>query len=257
MILEEIKEEYVKNLLKKGKRADGRGLTDYRPITVQKGFLQNTEGSALASIGETKVLAGIKFDVMEPFRDRPDEGVMMVNSEFCILAHPGFESGPPNERAIELARVVDRGIRSAEAIDVKKFVLEEGKVLGLFIDLWVIDHSGNLIDTAALAAMGALACTKVPKYEDGAIIRTEFTGPLEVARDVVATSFEKIEGKAVVDANDEEEIASEARMTFATCGDDLVCAAQKSGRGAFTKDELLGLVDLAFEKRKELMGKIR
>jgi len=120
----------------------------------------------------------------------------------------------------------------------------------------VLDHSGNLIDPAALAAMAALKCTKVPKYEDGAIVRTEFSGPLEVARDVVTTTFEKIEGKTIVDATDEEEIASEARLTLATCGNDLVCAAQKAGRGGFTPEEVLSLVDSAFEKRKELVEKL-
>ncbi len=256
MIIEEVKEEYIKNLLKKGKRADGRGFFDYRPVTVEKGLIENAEGSALAAVGDTKVLAGIKFEVMEPFRDRPDEGVVIVNSEFCTLAHPDFEPGPPGEKAIELARVVDRGIRSAEVVDVKKFFLEEGKVLGLFIDLWVLDHSGNLADAAALAAMAALKCTRIPKYEDGAIVRTEFSGPLETARDVVASSFEKIEGKIIADATEEEEIASEARLTLATCGEDLVCAAQKAGRAGFTAEEVLNLVDVAFEKRKELVKKL-
>ena len=257
MIVEEVKEAYIKSLLKKGRRADGRGQFDYRPIKVEKNFIANAEGSALAQIGDTKVLAGIKFDVMAPFKDRPEEGVAMVNAEFCTLAHPEFESGPPNEKAIELARVVDRGIRSAEIIDLKKFFLEEEKVLGLFIDLWVLDHSGNLTDTAALAAMAALKCTKVPKYEDKALVREEFTGPLALSRDVVATTFEKIEGKSVVDGTDEEEIASEARLTLATCGDDLLCASQKSGRGAYAEDELLGLIDAAFEKRKELVKAIQ
>jgi len=253
MIVDEVKEEYVKNLLKKGKRADGRGMMDYRPISVEKNYLQNAEGSALASIGDSKVLAAVKFDLVEPFKDRPEEGVLMVNSEFTIMAHPEFESGPPNEKVIELARVVDRGIRSAEAVDVKKFFLEEGKAYGLFIDLWVLDHSGNLTDTAALAAMAALRCTKVPKYEDGKIIREEYKGPLELEKDIVTSSFEKIDGKMVVDATDEEEIASDGRLTLASCSNDLLCAGQKSGKAGFTTDEILGLIDTAFEKRKELM----
>lgn len=250
MILDEIKESYVKDLLNKGKRADGRGLLDYREIKVDKEVIPNAEGSALACIGDTKVLAGVKFDIIEPFKDKPLEGTIVVNAEFSPLAHPEFNAGPPNEKSIELARVVDRGIRSAEVIDSKKLFIEEGKALGVFIDLYVIDNCGNLIDTAALAAMAALKCTRVQKYdaEKKQIIREEYAGPLELARTVVTTSFEKIDGKIIVDATDEEEIASEGRVTIATCDGELVCAAQKSGRAGFKPEELMNLIDIALEK---------
>ncbi len=253
MILNEVKEEYVRDLLAKGERADGRKMGEYRQIAVEKNVIPNAEGSALAQIGGSKVLAGVKFDIMEPFKDRPDEGVVMVNAEFSPIAHPEFEAGPPRADSIELARVVDRGIRSAETIDLKKLSLPSGKALGAFIDLYVLDHSGNLIDTAALAAMAALRNTKVPKVEDDKLIRTEFTGSLELARDIVATSVEKIDGKMIVDATDEEEVASSGRITLATCSADLLCAAQKSGRIGFTKDELMQAIDIAFEKRGELV----
>src|SRR3989338_1936157 len=106
MILEQIKQGFIRELAEKGQREDGRGLLNYRAIKVQKGFAPNAEGSALAQIGKSKVLSGIKFDVMAPFADRPTEGVVMVNAEFSPIAHPEFRAGPPGENSIELARVV-------------------------------------------------------------------------------------------------------------------------------------------------------
>ncbi|MFH1751149.1 MAG: RNA-binding protein [Candidatus Micrarchaeota archaeon] len=250
MIIDEIKEEYVKDLMRGNKRPDGRGLLDYREIKLEKGLLQNAEGSCLAQIGDTKVLAGIKFDVVAPYRDRPTEGVFQVTAEFLTAAHPEFTPGPPGEKSIELARVVDRGIRSAEAIDTKKLFLEEAKAFGIFVDLYILDHSGNLIDTAALAAMGALTDCKVPKYKDGAILRNDFSGNLHLERKVSVCSFEKISGKMILDASDEEEVASEGRLSIATCDGDLVCASQKSGSAGFTKEEISDLIDIAIEKGK-------
>ncbi|MBI5225354.1 exosome complex protein Rrp42 [Candidatus Micrarchaeota archaeon] len=252
MIMDEVKEEFVKELLKNNKRSDGRGLLEYRPIKIEKGLLPNAEGSCLAQIGDTKVLAGVKFDVVEPYKDRPAEGVFQVNAEFLPLAHPEFFAGPPDERSIELARVVDRGIRSADCVDSKKLFLEEGKALGIYVDLYIMDHSGNLIDTAGLAAMGALLDTKVPKYEAKALIRGEFSGKLHLERSAVVCSFEKIDGKIVLDANDEEEVASEGRLSFATCDGDLLCAAQKSGRSAFSREEFSAIMDASLEKGREL-----
>jgi exosome complex component RRP42 len=252
MIVNEIKEAYVKDLLKSGKRADDRDFLAYREIKIEKGILPNAEGSCLAQIGDTKVLAGVKFDVVEPYKDRPNEGTFQVNAEFLTAAHPEFFPGPPDERSIELARVVDRGIRSADVIDTKKLILPDGKALGVFVDLYILDHCGNLIDTAALAAMGALLDTKIPKYENEKLNRTEFSGKFELSKTVAVCSFEKIDGKFILDASDEEEVASSGRLSLATCDGELVCAAQKSGADALTKEELLQLIGIAQEKGKEL-----
>lgn len=257
MILDEVKVAYVKDLMQKGKRADGRNETDYRSIKVEKNVIPNAEGSALTYLGDTKVLAGVKLDIAEPFKDRPEEGVLIFNSEFSPLAHPDFEPGPPREDSIELARVVDRGIRSAEAVPVKKLFLEEGKVLGVFVDLYILDHDGNLIDAAALAAMSALQNTRVPKYEDKKFIREESSGKLPVEKTVVSTTFEKICGKHIVDATNQEEKASDGRLTLSTCDGDLICAGQKSGKAGFTKDEYMSLIDLSIEKRKQLLEALR
>jgi len=259
MILDEVKEVYIKDLMKKGQRADGRGAMDYRPIRVEKNVFSNCEGSAIAYFGDTKVLAGVKIDVAEPFSDRPDEGIFMVNAEFTPAAHPEFEAGPPNEKSIELARVVDRGIRAANSIDVKSLVLPDGKVLGVFVDVYVLDHSGNLTDAAALAAMAALKNTRIPKYEPsakqgakGTFVREESAGNLAIKSDVITCSFEKIEGVNILDATDEEEIASDGRLTIAVADGQYMVASQKSGRAGFKQQELMSLFDAAVAKYGEL-----
>ena len=256
MITDEVKQAFVLDLMRKNTRMDGRSLLQYRPITIQTGIYENAEGSAMASIGDTKVIAGVKFDILAPFSDRPKEGVIMFNAEFSPVAHPEFSAGPPDERSIELARVVDRGIRSAEVIDLPKLYLEEGKVIGVFVDLFIIDHSGNLTDCAYLAAMAALKCAKLPKYKDGKLVRNDFVGPLPLAREVVSCSFEKIGGNLVLDAREEEEVSSSGRVTIATGGDDLICATQKSGKAGFTVEEFKAMLDIALEKRKELLASL-
>ncbi len=256
MILEQIKQGFIRELAEKGQREDNRGLLDYRAIKVTKGFAPNAEGSALAEIGRSKVLCGIKFDVMTPFADRPTEGVVMVNSEFSPIAHPEFRAGPPDENSIELARVVDRGIRSAKVVNVDNMLVAEGKVQGIFIDLYVLDHDGNLIDTAALAAMAALKDAKVPKFEEGKIVRGTSTGNLALKDIVLSTSFEKVGKSIMVDATDAEEIASSGRLSLGTANDGKICSSQKSGRVGFTKDEYLQMIDWAQEKRRDLLAKI-
>jgi exosome complex component RRP42 len=253
MITDEVKEAYVLDLMKKNTRVDGRGMLDYRPITVTKNVYENCEGSAMAQVGDTKVIAGLKLDVATPFGDRPNQGVIMFNAEFSPIAHPDFTAGPPDERSIELARVVDRGIRSAECIDLDKLFMEEGKVLGVFVDLFIIDHTGNLTDAAYLASMAALNNAKMPKYEDGKLIREERKDALPIARQIVSSTFEKVADTILLDAREEEEVSSSGRVTFASCGDDMLCASQKSGRAGFSSAEFDRMIDVTLSKRKELL----
>ena len=259
MITDFVNKAYARELIKTGRRADGRGLLNYRQAKVEVDYIPNAEGSALASLGETKVVAGVKLDLVAPFPDRPDEAVISFNSEFSPIAHPDFEAGPPNENSIELARVVDRGIRSAEVIDLKKLGQQktpEGKVLGVYVDLYIIDQCGNLIDCAALAAMAALCNTRVPKFDGEKLDRANSVGNLPLQRKVIACSFEKIEGQIVLDASYEEETASEGRFTVSVTDEGKVCAVQKSGAAGFTREQVLQFIDIAFEKGGELLKQI-
>ncbi|MBI5046319.1 RNA-binding protein [Candidatus Micrarchaeota archaeon] len=178
IIMSSIQRELLTNTLKDGKRFDGRTLDEYRPINVQMGGITTAEGSALAKIGETQVLVAAKFDIVKPFGDRPKEGVLVTNAELLPAASPTFETGPPDEYSIELARVVDRAIRSSECIDLSSFYIEPEKVLGIYLDIYVLNHAGNFTDAATIAATGALMDAKVPKVEDGKIIRGEYAKKL-------------------------------------------------------------------------------
>jgi exosome complex component RRP42 len=173
-IIPAIKKDYITKLAEQGKRIDGRTFDQYRTIEIETKVVNKAEGSARVKIGNTQVLVGIKMDLGEPFPDTPDCGVLSTTAEFVPLASPDFESGPPREDAIELARVVDRGVRESEVVDIKKLVITAGeKVWIVFIDIHILDYDGNLFDGASLGALAALSTTKIP------ILRFLQSGTLE------------------------------------------------------------------------------
>ncbi len=263
-----IKRDYLANLAEQGKRADGRRLDEYRNIEIETNIVSKAEGSARVKIGNTQVIAGIKMDAGEPYSDSPESGVMTTAAELIPLASPDFESGPPRENAIELARVVDRGIRESEVIELGKLCIEPGeKVWIVFIDIHIIDFDGNLFDAASLAALAALMTTKVPVerlkpaleklQEKFPSIKnyldehpTDY--PLPIKEPPISCTSVKYNGAVVMDPSlDEEEIA-EARLTVATDKNGDIRAMQKGLNGSFTTEEIKKVIKVSIDNGKEI-----
>ena len=250
-----VKQKRIAELISSGKRLDGRGLTDYREIELEVGVIERAEGSARVRLGKTEVMVGTKIEVGQPFPDVPNEGVLTVNAELVPLASPTFEPGPPKENAVELARVVDRGIRESKAIELEKLCIEPGKkVFIVFVDVYVLNYDGNLIDASAMAALAALLNTKMFKYEvEGGEIKVKpgYT-PLSIRNYPIAVTFAKIADKLVVDPWLEEEQVMETRLTMTMDKDGKICAIQKGGSGYFTLQQVLEAAKITREKTEEL-----
>ena len=251
--------QQIEKLIEKAKRLDGRGLNDYREIKLEQGLIEKAEGSARILLGKTEVLVGVKVETGTPFPDTPNDGVMTVNAELVPLASPTFEPGPPDENSIELARIVDRGIRESHAIDTEKLCIEPGKkVFVVFVDVYVLNHDGNLIDASALAAVAALMNTKMANYEvkDGELVIKQGYTPLPMKSHPITVTLGKINNKLLVDLWLEEEQVMDARLTMAFNEDGNICAVQKGGAGSFTQQQILEGMKLAQEKAAELRKKM-
>jgi len=245
--------EYVLKLLENGERIDGRKMDQFRDIKVETGIIQRAEGSARVKIGKTDVIVGIKTGIGEPFSDIPNMGILKTAAEFTPIASPDFESGPPRENATELARVVDRGIRESECIDLEKLCIKEGeKTWEIFVDVHIINHDGNLIDASALAAVAALRTTKMPKLEDDKIIRDKLEKKLPLSHTPVTVTVGKVFDKFIIDPIKEEEGLLDSKITVAVMEDGKVCAMQKSGETGLSLEDVNKMIDLAVEKSKEI-----
>jgi len=248
-IIPSIKRDFLVKLAEDGKRADGRKFDEFRNIEIEVNVISKAEGSAKVKIGNTQVLAGIKMDIGEPYPDTPDSGVMITAAELIPLASPDFESGPPRENAIELARVVDRGIRESEVIEVDKLCVVPGeKVWLVFIDIHVLDYDGNLFDAASLAALAALLTTKVPaeRFELGADY------PLPLKEPPISCTSVKYNGVVVMDPSLDEEAIAEARLTIATDKNGDIRAMQKGLNGSFNLDEIKKIIKTSLDNGRKI-----
>jgi len=246
---------HIIELFKSDLRLDGRKLTEYRkPITIETGVTKTAEGSARVKIGDTEVIAGVKVELGEPYPDVPDAGTIIVGAELLPLSNPDFELGPPGIEAIELARVVDRGIRESKSLDFKKLCIKKGEqVWLLLIDICSINDAGNLLGASSLAVLAALRDMKFPKVVDDQIDYSEKTSKqLELTGSPISVTVIKIGDKFIVDPLTEEEKALDARLTVTSLEDGTLCALQKGGTTPLTEEEIGKMTDIAIEKGEEL-----
>ncbi len=246
-------ETYALELINKNKRIDGRSFNDFRNIEMKTGVANKAEGSASVKIGNTHVIVGVKTNVGTPYADTPDQGNLIVNAEFSPIASPDFEAGPPGEDAVELARVVDRGLRESGCMELDKLCITPAeKVWTVFVDIHIINHDGNLLDCAALAAITALRNAKIPKMDGETVLRGDYEKDLPVVFKPINVTVGKVGDKLLIDPAFAEENVLETKLSVSVRDDNRVCAMQKIGAGVLSADDVGRMIDMAVAKSAEL-----
>ncbi len=257
-IISKIEKDYILSNLKKEERIDNRGLWEYREFKINGDLIASAQGSADVSLGDTRIITGLKYDVGAPFPDLPDEGVCTVMAELLPIASPLFERGPPDQQSIELARVVDRGIRHADCVQTKKLCIKEKEaVYILFVDMYVINYAGNLIDAGGVSALTTLISAHIPegiwneeKHE------TEWTGKYYYGQDLVnelpfVLTYGKIEDIIFLDPSLPEELVCDGKISISVT-ENKITSIQKSGAVTFSIDEIKMLGNKSLELGKKL-----
>ncbi|MBA4452269.1 MAG: exosome complex protein Rrp42 [Nitrosopumilaceae archaeon] len=250
-VIDELKKSQILELLEQGKRIDGRALDEPRKLTVEINAIPKANGSARVRLGDTEAICGVKIQPDRPFPDMGDKGIFICTAELLPLSHPSVETGPPGPDVIELARVVDRGIRESHMVDVSQLVIEKDKsVVGVFADNVVVDYDGNLFDACSYAATAAVLKSKLPKWEMKDDVPTLVEGEeseLPTTTIPVSVTMGKIGKHIIVDPNGDEWASMDSRITITTDSDGNIVALQKGGDDGFTVDEIVKCGELSIK----------
>lgn len=248
----------VYELLAEDKRLDGRTPKDIRKIDIKTNVIEKAEGSAMVSMGGTRVIAGVKSDIGQPFSDRPNEGVFTVNAELLPLASKSFEPGPPSQEGVELARIVDRSVRESRAIDLEKLCLIPGqKAYVIFVDFYVLDYDGNYFDPSVLAAVAALSTAKLPKYEvvNGQLEKKEETFSISLRTTPVSVTIGLIKDKMLVDPSLAEQSSLDTSLVATFDSEGNICSVQKNSSGYIPMDLMKNILTVAKERTDFVRGR--
>ena len=222
-----LKEE---DLIKNGKRIDGRGFEDLRPITVKAGVLKQAAGSAYVEWGRNKVYAAV-YGPHEVFpKHMTDNYRALINARYIMAPFSGLDDhsrSGPNRRSIEISKVA-------------KHVFQNVVLTNLFpktmidVHMEVMQSDGGTRVASITAASVALADAGIPM------------------RDLVCgVSVGKVAGELLVDLDKYEDNlgGSDVPMIFAPRNGDLLLYQMD---GMLSKDEVERAYDMALGACKKI-----
>ena len=81
-IIDKLKRSKILDLLQEGKRIDGRALDEIRPLSIDTNVIPNANGSARVRLGDTEIVSGSKFSLIDLFLIWVTRGSLCVQQKF-------------------------------------------------------------------------------------------------------------------------------------------------------------------------------
>jgi ribonuclease PH len=229
-------------------RRDGRTPDQLRPVSIERGWSTQAEGSALISFGETRVLCTASFTNGVP-RWLQGKGRGWVTAEYAMLPRATNErtdresvKGRIGGRTHEISRLIGRALRAV--VDTK--ALGENTIV---LDCDVLQADGGTRTAAITGAYVALA-DAIAWGRDRRFLGQR-SQPL--VDSVAAVSVGIIDGVPMLDLAYTEDVRAETDMNIVTTGRGLFVEVQGTAEGApFDRRELDALLELGVAGTAEL-----
>jgi ribonuclease PH len=230
-------------------RSYDRSARDLRPTTIEPGFVRTAAGSALISVGETRVICTASVQESVP-RWMSGSGRGWVTAEYGMLPASTGErkqrdvsKGRPDGRTVEIQRLIGRSLR----------VVVDFEALGersIYVDCDVLQADGGTRCASITGGLVALrlACDRL--VSEGRLERPPLTGT------VAAVSCGIVDGMALLDLDYSEDSTAEVDANVVMTGDgglvEVQATAERTPLSRASLDELLGLAASGIDALKVL-----
>lgn len=250
--------DFLLKAIEEKKRLDGRQTYDYRTIKITFG---TDYGCCFVDLGKTRVMAQVSCELVAPKESRPNEGILFFNIELSPMASPAFEQGRQSELSVKLNRQLERCFRNSKCIDTESLCVVSGeKVWQIRVDVHTLNHDGNLMDAASIAAITALCHFKRPDVsiqgEEIIVYPPEERDPipLSIYHMPISVSFSFFQQGTylLVDPSEREERVMDGLLMIAMNKHREICSIQSSGGIMLLKEQVLRCSKIASVKVSEI-----
>jgi ribonuclease PH len=221
-------------------RSYGRAPDALRPVTIEPGFVRTASGSALISMGETRVICTASAESGVP-RWRANSGLGWVTAEYGMLpASTGsrkardITKGRADGRTVEIQRLIGRSLRGI----VDFAALGENSI---YLDCDVLQADGGTRTASITGAYVALALACEKLLAAGRIARSPLTGS------IAAISCGIVEGVPLLDLDYPEDSSAEVDANVVMTGEggliEVQATAERTPLSRAHLDDLLALAE--------------
>ncbi|KAI1793451.1 ribosomal protein S5 domain 2-like protein [Ganoderma leucocontextum] len=249
--------DFVYGALKQSLRVDGRAMLEMRTPTLTFG---PELGWVECAMGKTRVLAQVDGKMVKPSPERPLEGIISVHSELSPMASNEYEPGRPTEEEVTLTRMLDKVLRRSDAVDKESLcVLAGQRVWHIRLTIHILSDAGNMVDCACLAGVVALKHFRRPEVEvEGDEVTVHHPSerapvPLSMHHTPFCLTFAFFpDTPPLLDPLRLEQTLSAGLLSVALNAQKELCVVQKAGGVPLAAEEVLGIMDIAVVKAREL-----
>jgi ribonuclease PH len=220
-------------------RTDGRRADELRPISILPGFVETADGSALISVGRTRVICTASVDENVPAWMR-GRGTGWVTAEYGML---------PASTGDRKARDISKGRLDGRTTEIQRLI---GRSLRAVVDMQALGERTVWLDCDVLQADGGTRCASICgawvalRLALGALVEKGSLAALPLRDSLAAVSVGMVDGTALLDLAYVEDSRAESDINVVMTGSGRLVEVQATAEGqTFSRPELDVLLDLA------------
>ena len=234
-------------------RSYDRSPADIRPVTIDPGFVATADGSALISVGKTRVICTASISDTVP-RWMQGRGRGWVTAEYAML---------PASTGDRKARDISRGKQDGRGVEIQRLI---GRSLRVVVDFEAMGERSVYVDCDVLQADGGTRCAAITggyvalRQAFQKLLDARAIEAMPLNGSVAAVSVGMVGGRALCDLDYAEDSAAEVDANVVMTGDgglvEVQATAERTPLSRTSLDELLGLAEGGIARLREVQERV-
>jgi ribonuclease PH len=229
-------------------RSYDRAPADIRPVSIDPGYVDTADGSALITLGRTRVICTASISTSVP-RWMQGRGKGWVTAEYATGDRKmrDISKGKQDGRSVEIQRLIGRSLR----------VVLDPQALGersIYVDCDVLQADGGTRCAAITGGYVALRLALQKLVDSGELESMPLTGS------VAAVSVGVVDGRALCDLDYSEDSTAEVDANVVMTGEgglvEVQATAERMPLSRASLDELLGLAEMGISRLRQVQERV-
>jgi ribonuclease PH len=234
-------------------RSYDRAPADIRPLTIDPGFVETADGSALISLGRTRVICTASVNETVP-KWMVGKGKGWVTAEYAML---------PASTGDRKARDVSKGRQDGRGVEIQRLI---GRSLRVVVDFRALGERSVYVDCDVLQADGGTRCAAITggyvalRLALQKLVDSKAIATMPLTDSVGAVSVGIVNGRPLCDLDYGEDSNADVDANVVMTGSgglvEVQLTAERKPLSRADLDELLGLAEMGIGRLKQVQERV-